>query len=141
MFPYTLTTYLVKAAIIAWYYSITPPSLSRCRIALHAICGCCIFGFVASMGFNFLSCWPISRNWTLDESKLCIASAQLPTFFITFACHVLTELLIYVYPFPLLKSVRLVPQRRRTYGIVFLFALGFLSIAASLARIAAIGIR
>ncbi|KAA8912293.1 hypothetical protein FN846DRAFT_321919 [Sphaerosporella brunnea] len=135
-FPYTMSIYLVKAAIIAWYYSITPPTLARCRMALHVMCGCCIFGFLVAMGFSMLSCLPISRNWRLDQG-FCIATAQMPTFFATFTCHVCTEIFIFVYPMPLLK---IVPQRRRTCGIGFLFALGILSIIATLARVTAIGI-
>jgi hypothetical protein len=136
-----MTIYLVKASILTWYYSITPPTFSRFRLGLHFICGCCIFSFIASLGMLFLYCQPVSRNWSLDERQLCVASAQPPTFFFTFACHILTEILIFVYPVPLLICVRFVPQRQRTWGIIFLFAMGFLAIVATLGKVLAITIQ
>lgn len=137
VFPYTVAIYLVKAALLIWYYTITPKTLTRCRRALQLISALCVISFLLALGFSFLWCWPVSRNWTLEGPRICIASAQAPTFYITFACHILTDLLIFVYPFPLMRHARLARHDRRAWGIVILFALGFLAIACTLARVAA----
>lgn len=137
MLPYTLSLYLVKAALLVWYYTITPKTLTRCRSALQAISGLCVLGFFLAVGFNFLWCWPVSRNWTLDGPRMCVAAAQLPPLIVTLVFHLITNILIFVYPFPLMRSAHLVQQSRRTWGIAFLFALGFVAIASTVARVAA----
>jgi hypothetical protein len=126
---------------VTWFYIITPRTLSRCRIALHIISTACICSFCLALGFNGLSCFPVSRNWSLDVNRLCIASARPATFFITFGCHLGTDIMIFMYPFSLLKSVHLMQRKQRKWGIIFLFTLGFLAIISTCARVIAISIR
>ncbi|KAF8539693.1 hypothetical protein BDD12DRAFT_837069 [Trichophaea hybrida] len=138
--PYTIVIYLVKAAVVTWFYMITPRTLPRCRIALHIISAVCICSFCLALGFNGLSCFPISRNWSLDVNRLCIASARLATFFTTFGCHLGTDIMIFMYPFSLLRSVHLIQRKQKKWGIIFLFTLGFLAIISTCARVIAISI-
>lgn len=139
--PYTLVLYLVKAAIVTWYYTITPRTLPRCRLALHLISAACLAGFCLAVGLNGFSCYPVHRNWALDPASLCIASARPWAFFVSFGCHLATEILIFVYPFPLLRSIRTARARPRRWSIIFLFILGSLAIVATCARVIAIAIR
>lgn len=139
--PYTLILYLVKAAIVTWYYTITPRTLPRCRLALHLISAACLASFCLAVGSNCFSCYPVHHNWALDPVRLCIASARPWAFFVSFGCHLATEILIFVYPFPLLRSIRTAHPHPRRWGIFFLFALGFLAIVATCARVIAITIR
>lgn len=139
--PYTLILYLVKAAIVTWYYTITPRTLPRCRLALHLISAVCLASFCLAVGSNCFSCYPVHHNWALDPVRLCIASARPWAFFVSFGCHLATEILIFVYPFPLLRSIRTAHPHPRRWGIFFLFALGFLAIVATCARVIAITVR
>ncbi|CCX31598.1 Similar to hypothetical protein AOL_s00080g416 [Arthrobotrys oligospora ATCC 24927]; acc. no. EGX48291 [Pyronema omphalodes CBS 100304] len=139
--PYTTILYLVKAAVIAWYYCITPSTFTRCRIALNIISVTCVVSFLVTMGFNGLSCYPVPRNWSLDADKLCVSSAQYSTFFISFGGHLCTDIAIFCYPFSLLKSIRRRLQHTRIrWGIIFLFLLGFLAIISTCARVIAVSL-
>jgi hypothetical protein len=139
--PYTTILYLVKAAVIAWYYCITPSTFTRCRIALNIISVTCVVSFLVTLGFNGLSCYPVPRNWSLDADKLCVSSAQYSTFFISFGAHICTDIAIFCYPFSLLKSIRRRLQHTRIrWGIIFLFLLGFLAIISTCARVIAVSL-
>lgn len=133
---YVTDIWLVKAAILTFYYLITPRALPTYRFVLNYITCFTAITYVAVISFNAFWCSPISSNWSMDAQSLCTAGKSLPAFFVTSCCHIITDLMIICFPFPLLQHSSL--HRRGMYGVVFIFALGGLSIAATLARLTVI---
>jgi len=97
------------------------------------------------MALNLFWCLPIQRNWSTISSKnnnnsnsQCLAYASIIPYFVSTGFHIVLDGLIFVIPFPLLKSLQL--GRREYYGVVGIFAAGGLCILATVARTAAIGL-
>lgn len=61
--PYYMALWLVKCALLSFYYTIIPSSLGAHRIALHVVTGVVLLSMVAVQLINILWCMPISRNW------------------------------------------------------------------------------
>lgn len=136
IFPYIIDLWLIKAGILSFYYVVIPRTLPLYRWFLHITAGLCIVTFFMVFFINMFWCDPIWRNWSLDEAEICVASAKEPPFFLTVGSTIITDLLIFFLPFPLLQNIHL--PRRKMVGVIVLFTLGSLTILAAICRVAVI---
>ncbi|KAF3933086.1 hypothetical protein ABW20_dc0109501 [Dactylellina cionopaga] len=83
-------------------------------------------------------CLPVSRNWSINKKDACFSYAAYPPYFATAALHLLTELMLLILPFPLLKVLNLTPRKRIEVGA--LFALGGLCVIFTIARVVEVGL-
>ncbi|KAJ6261503.1 hypothetical protein Dda_4173 [Drechslerella dactyloides] len=135
--PYYGTLWGIKLSLLLLYYKLIPESIPILRIALHTTSFVCATSFLVVICMNMFWCLPVSRNWSIDKSHACFAYASFQPYFTSAAFHILTELMLLILPFPLLKVLNLTHRKRIEVGA--LFALGGLCIIFTIARVIEIG--
>ncbi|EPS36688.1 hypothetical protein H072_9742 [Dactylellina haptotyla CBS 200.50] len=122
---YYFTMYAVKAAMLCFYTRLIPRSMRKTRLCLWITVSMVAIGFIVSTLLDFFLCLPISRNW--DPEGGCssgwtsVAGSVVPYVF-----HLLTDIMIYILPFPVIRMLPLPTSQKIGVGITF--ALGFLCI-------------
>ncbi|KAF3931671.1 hypothetical protein ABW20_dc0110696 [Dactylellina cionopaga] len=141
-FPYVCELWGLKICFLLLYGGLIPPSMRWLRNCLYATWAIVAVGFVVSMLMMALWCMPVERNW--DVTKLmgvegrCFAYSSYEPYFTLTGFHIITDILIYTLPFPILKSLSL--NRRQHLGVLSIFALGGICIASTIGRTVAIGL-
>lgn len=84
-----------------------------------------LIGFLAVYGtWSVVSAWancvPLAKFWNPKMPGFCFSKEAL--WFSNSAVHILTDLLILIYPMPVLKSLQL--PRRQKFALMAVFALG-----------------
>ncbi|KAF5246218.1 hypothetical protein FANTH_6985 [Fusarium anthophilum] len=123
--------YFPKISIVLFYWTLIPRVLETLRRVLFGISvylGCTL---LASVLTNTLICLPFSDNWSI-ENQLKSAWNSYPSFCIQWALNFSTDLLIFVYPFFLLKHLRL--RKEQKIGLIGVFSLGTITLIVSLSR-------
>ncbi|KAK6346505.1 hypothetical protein TWF696_006630 [Orbilia brochopaga] len=141
-FPYICELWGLKICFLLLYGGLIPRSMRWLRVCLYVTWAVVAVGYVASMLLMALWCIPVRRNWDIsklmgDEGRCFAYSSYVPYFTLT-AFHVITDIMIYTLPFPVLKSLSL--NRRQHWGVISIFALGGLCIACTIGRTVAVGL-
>ncbi|GFF22535.1 hypothetical protein IFM61606_04101 [Aspergillus udagawae] len=126
---YQASLLTTKASILLQYKRVF--STPRMRFACW-----CLIGFLASYGsWTFISAWvtcvPVSKFWYPDKPGYCLNEKAL--WFSNSAIHIFTDILILVFPMPVLKNLQL-PKRQR-YALMTVFALGSFVLITSILRL------
>src|SRR5690349_3084367 len=100
----------VKAAMLLFYYSLIPCTLRHYRQVTHVVSVVVGISFLVMLYLNFLYCYPVSRNWSLDPKRVCYSWPAYIPYFTSLALHYATDLLILILPFPILRFVTLSPH-------------------------------
>jgi hypothetical protein len=92
-----------------------------------------LIGFLAVYGtWTIVSAWancvPLERFWDPTVPGFCFDKKAL--WFSNSAVHILTDILILIYPMPVLKSLQL--PKRQKFALMGVFALGGLYVYPSL---------
>lgn len=87
----------------------------------------CLIGFLAVYGvWVFISAWlnclPVAKFWDDDIPGYCLNKKAL--WFSNSAIHIFTDVLLLIYPMPVLRSLQL--PKRQKIAIMGVFALGIL---------------
>src|SRR5690606_12781584 len=135
-FPYWIGLWCVKGAIISFYYKFIPKTGYR-RI-LHTLSFVIALSLVLALLLNALWCVPVSQNWTLGhpEQGGCLAALEIPPLSISLSCNLATNFLLFLFPLPFIRNLKL--TRRQLYAVGGMFALGLIFTMMSLARAIAI---
>jgi hypothetical protein len=103
--PYYTDLWLVKAAIIAFYYQVIPHMERKIRGALVLLSGCVGVTYIVVMGLNTFYCEPISSNWfkcfwlfcltsrSLSTESQCINCSAYPVFFPSVMSNIVIDIL------------------------------------------------
>lgn len=115
---YNAALILSKLSILLQYMRIftTKPM----RIACYAL-----IAFISIYGtWTFISAWlncvPVAKFWNESIDGHCLSKKGL--WFSNSAIHILTDILIIIYPMPALKSLNL--PRRQKVAVMGIFSLG-----------------
>ncbi|KAK6519219.1 hypothetical protein TWF281_003055 [Arthrobotrys megalospora] len=133
--PYYTALWLVKCALLSFYYSIIPTSLTAHRKALHFVTAAVLMSMFGVLSINIFWCMPVNRNWSLNKEDICFSFATIPVFIISTACNILTDIAIFILPFPLLRNIKF-QRRSQLIGLITIFTLGCFSMLASVVRVA-----
>ncbi|EMD63946.1 hypothetical protein COCSADRAFT_182109 [Bipolaris sorokiniana ND90Pr] len=129
---YDIGIYLPKLAILALYFRLIPPTMPWLRKALYAVA---VFTGSAMITTFFLDTFwcgsEVSVNWSLEEDA-CNTFTSKAVFRIDWGMNIVSDMLIFGLPFPLLHSLQL--QRRQIWGLIVTFCLGAVTIAMSVIR-------
>ncbi|KAF3319238.1 hypothetical protein TWF173_003687 [Orbilia oligospora] len=136
--PYYGTLWGTKVSLLLLYYKLIPESIPILRLALHITSLVIGVSFFIVFCLNMFWCVPIARNWSIDREDACFSFAAHVPYFVTAALHLLTEFMLLILPFPLLKVLNLTPRKRVEVGA--LFALGGLCIVFTIIRIVEVGL-
>jgi hypothetical protein len=127
---YHVTIMLLKSAFILQYRRVFPlPAFQRlCDIFLAFLAVWTVAGIVAGATV----CLPLSRNW--DPREPVWTCEKRFWYWISHGIvHVVTDILIFVMPLPLLRTLPLPPLHKMALTAVF--CLGFLYVAPVQARL------
>ncbi|KAJ5776399.1 uncharacterized protein N7511_001410 [Penicillium nucicola] len=95
-----------------------------------------LIGFLGAYGtWTIISAWancvPLARFW--DDTVPGFCFDKKPLWFSNSAIHILTDILILIYPMPVLKSLQL--PRKQKLAVMGIFALGIFVLITSLLRL------
>ncbi|KAL6402030.1 hypothetical protein AUP68_14494 [Ilyonectria robusta] len=125
--------YLAKFSILAFYYNLVPLTDPHMRIALYvltAITGIC--ALVTFMNITFW-CGPNpSVNWS-SGNDACSVFESMVVMRVNWSMNFITEVLNLIYPFPLIRGVK-ISSRRERISLGVIFTMGFITIAVSIGR-------
>ncbi|KAF8472817.1 hypothetical protein BDZ91DRAFT_760280 [Kalaharituber pfeilii] len=133
---YLIELFALKAAFIAFYWGLFQGLDYKRKYSLHIACVLVTCGFLACWFTYIFWARPIEVNWSpnlalvLDEAAL--ASFTVNT--IVSALNIATDLIVISLPLLIISTLRL--RRPEKLALVFVFSMGGLSIAASVARYA-----
>ncbi|KAK6358798.1 hypothetical protein TWF730_008117 [Orbilia blumenaviensis] len=133
--PYYTALWLVKCALLSFYYTIIPTSMTAHRKALHIVTAAVLISMFGVLSINIFWCTPVTRNWSLNKDDICFSFATIPVFIISTACNILTDIAIFILPFPLLRNIKF-QRRSQLVGLITIFTLGCFSMLASVVRVA-----
>lgn len=115
---YNTALILSKLSVLLQYLRIFPTK--RMRIVCY-----CMIAFISIYGtWTILSAWlnciPVSKFWDKNVDGYCLSKKGL--WFSNSAIHILTDIMIIIYPMPALKSLQL--PRRQKIAVMCIFSLG-----------------
>ncbi|PKY03164.1 putative integral membrane protein [Aspergillus campestris IBT 28561] len=127
---YQASLITTKASILLQYrrvFSTTP----RMRFACW-----CLIGFLVVYGvWVFISAWlnciPVAKFWDDDIPGYCLNKKAL--WFSNSGIHIFTDVLLLIYPMPVLRSLQL--PKRQKFAIMGVFALGIFVLITSILRL------
>ncbi|KAK6540607.1 hypothetical protein TWF694_008002 [Orbilia ellipsospora] len=135
VFQYYTSVWLVKCAILSFYYTIIPASLPIHRKALNITTVAVLLSLLVVSFLNMFWCIPVSRNWSLNQNDICLSFTTIPVFIISTACNIITDIAIFILPFPLLRNIKF-QRRSQLVGVICIFLLGCFTMLASVVRVA-----
>jgi hypothetical protein len=117
---YNLSLVLTKISIIFQYMRIfiTPGVLLICRVMMGLLI---LYGFWTIAGSVFI-CVPIATYWNPDIRGHCMN--KIAFYFANSALNIATDIIIFAFPIPLLKQLRLPKQLK--IELMFVFGFGCL---------------
>lgn len=124
---YQTSLLVTKMSILFQYRRVF--STPRMRLACNLL-----IAFLAVYGtWTVLSAWancvPLAKFWDPSVPGFCFDKKAL--WFSNSAIHILTDLLILIYPMPVLKSLQL--PRKQKFALMGVFALGGLYVSKNMA--------
>ncbi|KAF9889398.1 hypothetical protein FE257_007299 [Aspergillus nanangensis] len=126
---YQTSLIITKASILLQYKRVF--STPRMRIACW-----CLIGFLGVYGtWTILSAWlnciPVAKFWDTSIKGFCLDKTAL--WFSNSAIHIFTDILILIYPMPVLKNLQ-IPKRQKI-ALMGVFALGAFVLVTSILRL------
>ncbi|TVY35991.1 hypothetical protein LOCC1_G007591, partial [Lachnellula occidentalis] len=133
---YDTAIYFPKFSILALYRRLIPQTMPRLRLALWIVSGFVLVSCLTTCLADTFWCGAnVASNWSL-ETNACSSFASVPLFHLDWSLNFISDVFIFVLPFPLFQNLTL--ARRQLYGLIFTFALGLITIAVNVARFATI---
>ncbi|KAH7127998.1 hypothetical protein B0J13DRAFT_646117 [Dactylonectria estremocensis] len=132
-FPFILTFYLCKAALLATFFKLFPEFMRWQRILLWATSIFIGAAYLTSLILQLTQCQPLSSLWDFDELTSCSVEKEFVLLFrVDWALHFSSDVFVFILPW--LVIPQLVMRKRLKIGIYFTFALGIVSITFCVIR-------
>ncbi|KAI5853799.1 hypothetical protein BZA05DRAFT_270287 [Tricharina praecox] len=129
---------VVKAAYLAYFSELFVGSYTRKRYLIHLAIAIWFIANLTGILLLFLWCSPIYKNWRdFDASDRRCPSIYDHTVFITMATlTIVSDLAVLAVPLTLISTIHFSRRNRRLQitGLLFVFAIGMLSVAATVVR-------
>jgi len=128
----------LKASYLLFYYNLfsSVRSVHSCAYIVHIATVMWILASVSSYLCIFLYCLPISNNWAPIPKPHCPIVLQLPVFLVLGVCNLGTDIAIIAVPITLFSDLKL--GKIEKIGLAMVFAVGGVSLAATVARLAVV---
>jgi hypothetical protein len=135
---YTLSSPLIKLAVLAFYYRIFPTQ--TVRMGCWVLAAMCMAWAVAVMTLIFVQCRPLEAVWYVGLKKLSTTRCLDPI--LRFLSNSIANTVIdfFILLLPIQEIVKLQTTARRKVKICFVFVLGGIAFASSMARTIAMGL-
>ncbi|KAH6886884.1 hypothetical protein B0T10DRAFT_539133 [Thelonectria olida] len=130
---FDVAMYLPKFSIISFYHNLVPPTHPGMRKALYVLTAITLVSALTTFFGDTFWCGPNPAvNWSKGEDA-CSVFASMELMRLNWSLNFITEVLNLVFPFPLIKEVKL-PRRREKISLAIIFGLGLLTISVSVGR-------
>ncbi|PLB55470.1 putative integral membrane protein [Aspergillus steynii IBT 23096] len=126
---YQASLLTTKASILLQYKRVF--STPRMRVACYYLIGFLVIYGAWTIMSAWLNCMPVARFWDDSIDGYCLNKKAL--WFSNSAIHIFTDILIMVYPMPVLKSLQL--PRRQKIALMGVFLLGAFVLITSILRL------
>ncbi|KAL6925383.1 hypothetical protein FSHL1_002630 [Fusarium sambucinum] len=128
---YDTGIYLPKLALLALYFKLIPQTLPLLRKALYASTALTGLFMITTFFLDTFWCGAnVAVNW--DPEGDCSTFASKMVFRIDWGMNLVSDILVFLLPFPLLFGLQL--SRRYMAGLVAIFASGIITVGASIGR-------
>ncbi|KAH7176984.1 hypothetical protein EDB81DRAFT_752298 [Dactylonectria macrodidyma] len=132
-FPFILTFYLCKAALLATFFKMFPEFMRWQRILLWVTAIFVAAAYLTSLIFQLTQCQPFSDLWDFEEATSCSVEKEFVLLFrVDWALHFTSDVFVFILPW--LVIPQLIMRTRLKIGIYFTFALGIVSISFCVIR-------
>lgn len=132
---YDTGVYFPKLALLALYFKLIPKTLPLLRKALYGTTALTGSFMITTCFLDTFWCGAnVSVNWEIDGG--CSTFDSKAVFRIDWAMNIVSDVLVFVLPFPLLFGLQL--SRRYMAGLVAIFASGIITVGASVSRFATV---
>ncbi|KAF4956897.1 hypothetical protein FGADI_3500 [Fusarium gaditjirri] len=132
---YDTGVYFPKLALLALYFKLIPQTLPLLRKFLYGVTALTGSFMLTTCFLDTFWCGPkVSVNWEIDGG--CSTFDSMTVFRIDWAMNLISDMLIFALPFPLLFGLQL--SRRYKVGLVAIFASGLITLGASIGRFATV---
>ncbi|KAH7018781.1 hypothetical protein EDB80DRAFT_869471 [Ilyonectria destructans] len=122
-----------KFSIISFYYTLVPPTQPEMRMALYLITAITTASCLVTIFDNTFWCGTnISSNWS-TEPGTCKAHDSFVMLRVHWSLNFITEVLNLVFPWPLVRNLKL-SRRREKIGLTVILGLGVVTIVVSIGR-------
>ncbi|KAF2139761.1 uncharacterized protein K452DRAFT_352497 [Aplosporella prunicola CBS 121167] len=127
--------YFPKIALLTFYFKLFPQTMPRLRKMLCCVTGFTVCCMICTCFLDTFWCGSdVSINWAEDST--CSSFGSKRVFQIDWVMNITSDILVFCLPFPLIRKLQL--RQRQLAGLTVTFALGALTMAASVARFATI---
>lgn len=113
--------WFVKLSINFLYLRLSHDSTLH-RPGLIVLVIICLSGVTVLLG-EFFGCWPMSRRFSIDGGQGCSTITNSAFFWVTYGLNIGTDLLLFVLPFFILKTITN-KYLKMALGVVFALAAG-----------------
>ncbi|KAL8411364.1 hypothetical protein RB596_000850 [Gaeumannomyces avenae] len=125
---------LLKFALLSFYLSLIPKTSTRTRWALNAIVVITVCGFVFAVLADTFWCGPDPGKNMEQQPRQCSVLTSSDLFYTVWGVHFTSEVLIFLFPFPMIRRIKL--EARARVALCGLFGLGLLTLGMSIGRVA-----
>ncbi|KAL8318537.1 hypothetical protein RB597_005698 [Gaeumannomyces tritici] len=127
-YPFYVGFYVCKFAILGLYLDMFPQQFIYRRYALYGTIAFTVSGCIVTILVLALSCLPMSRIWSFNPENVC-PSTQ--TFQILWSVHFVSDILIFILPFPVLRQGKRMAKSVKV-SLYVTFGLGIIDIGVCL---------
>ncbi|KAK2008215.1 archaeal flagellin N-terminal-like domain-containing protein [Colletotrichum eremochloae] len=132
---YDTGIYFPKLALLAFYFRLVPPTMPLLRKVLYGTSGLTLAFAMTTCFLDTFWCGPdVSVNWSLDST--CSTFDSKVVFRIDWGMNFVSDLLIFIIPFPLLFRLQL--SKKYIIGLVATFSTGIITLGTSAGRFATV---
>ncbi|KAL8352720.1 hypothetical protein RB601_002847 [Gaeumannomyces tritici] len=126
--------YYSKFSLLSFYLSLIPKTSTRTRWALNAIVVITVCGFVFAVLADTFWCGPDPGKNMEQQPGQCSVLTSSDLFYTVWGVHFTSEVLIFLFPFPVITCIKL--EARARVALCGLFGLGLLTLGMSIGRVA-----
>ncbi|KAF4944936.1 hypothetical protein FSARC_14546 [Fusarium sarcochroum] len=130
--PFLTAFYICKAALLSVYLQVIPVFMHRRRMFLWATIGFVGVSYLVTIILFFTSCTPVTRFWTLDVKRQCLASSWMIFARTSWALNFAGDIFIFALPWLIVPD--LMVKGWLKVGIYFTFLLGLINMVMTIVR-------
>ncbi|TDZ67747.1 Pyranose dehydrogenase 3 [Colletotrichum trifolii] len=132
---YDTGIYIPKLALLAFYHKLIPPTMPLLRKFFYGVSGLTLAFAMTTCFLDTFWCGAnVSVNW--DVKGTCNTFDSKAVFRIDWGMNFISDMLIFIIPFPLLVGLQL--RWRYIIGLIATFSLGIITIGTSVGRFATV---
>ncbi|KAF3930316.1 hypothetical protein ABW19_dt0201723 [Dactylella cylindrospora] len=117
---YPITALVIKSSLLLFYYNLSPAQYLKWSVWATFIFT--LATAITAVGYSLFKCSPVAY-WTEWYSSVCDTHQKIP-YLVTGSCMILSDVIIWLMPLPMVMSLQL--YRRERIAAVFTFSLGIL---------------